>query len=792
MRRLCLILIVCAGLTVPAQEFAIPPEMGYVNVKDAGAVGDGKTDDTKVLQAVFGAGKTNRHPKYDTARQIYLPNGTYLISDTIQWGDKKKDVRGESRAGVVLRLQDNCPGFQNPKKPKAVLNNQFGHAGQNFFQRLRHVTVDIGRGNPGAIGIHFHTNNGGGVRNVVIRSSDPQQAGAIGLFMPKWPGPGYTCDLLIDGFDTGIDIRSDQYSWAFENITLTNQRRVGLINNGNSVGIRRLTSKNRVPAVINNSKWASMALVDSRLAGGDSKQSAVINRKGAVLFARDIAVEGYGQALSNDSGTRKDVAGNRIEEYASHPVQALFDGAGKALSLPVEQPPVIPPGDPKEWVDVTKFGAKSTSWQEKFDSGPAIQKAIDSGAEYVVIPDGFYMSYQSIQVRGNLRRLFTLGSQLIFRKPVPAFVIADGKPEAVYVNCRSTYGNAASWTFHHASRRTLVCGGGGSYYNSVPGGKVFMTDFCAVPLVFDRQKVWIRGLNTESYEHNPHVQNFGSDLWVLLHKTEKDRTAIGTYDGGRTELLGGLLYKNRKPLPEAPAFLFRNGYGTLAYRSKWHSYKIQVRETRGDETREVAVKQLGTPQMQMPLYKSLPAGVVVPRQYNLNPGTPVEVLNVYCRTRTAAPTAVLVYAPADGAERTAAMTRDKYGTFNGTIPATHTNGRISFVVKVTDGKEVLTSAPQEILPDTSPPVLPADPKIVVHKKWGRLLSWQPAADESRVREYRLCRGATRDEAQQNTWKVVGAMVLHVPLRKPKRGEVLGVQPIDIAGKAGAVRWCRTP
>lgn len=103
----------------------------------------------------------------------------------------------------------------------------------------------------------------------------------------------------------------------------------------------------------------------------------------------------------------------------------------------------------------------------------------------------------------------------------------------------------------HASRRTLVLRGG-SYMNTVSGGKVFIEDTTAVPLMFDHQQVWIRQMNTESYQHNPHIVNHGSDVWILGLKTEKDRTIIGTYQGGRTEVLGALLYKNRERIGPAP------------------------------------------------------------------------------------------------------------------------------------------------------------------------------------------------------------------------------------------------
>ena len=52
---------------------------GVVNVKDYGAKGDGITDDTAAIQAAIAAGKT-----------ILVPEGTYIVSSTIDIGDDKR------------------------------------------------------------------------------------------------------------------------------------------------------------------------------------------------------------------------------------------------------------------------------------------------------------------------------------------------------------------------------------------------------------------------------------------------------------------------------------------------------------------------------------------------------------------------------------------------------------------------------------------------------------------------------------------------------------------------------
>ena len=136
---------------------------GIVNMKrDAGAVGDGKTDDTEAFQTVFGAGKGTPHPRFGNARHIYIPPGTYLIRDSIVWGDKKKFVRGAGTERTVLRLASGT--FPDPNRPRHFLDvkgDQF--MAQNFAQRLMDLAVEVEADNAGAIAIGFHTNNIGGL-----------------------------------------------------------------------------------------------------------------------------------------------------------------------------------------------------------------------------------------------------------------------------------------------------------------------------------------------------------------------------------------------------------------------------------------------------------------------------------------------------------------------------------------------------------------------------------------------------------------------------------------------------
>jgi len=61
---------------------------GDLNVKDYGVVGDGITDDTAAIQALF-----NAAPDYAT---IYFPTSPYLLTATLDFGAKTLHLRGDS------------------------------------------------------------------------------------------------------------------------------------------------------------------------------------------------------------------------------------------------------------------------------------------------------------------------------------------------------------------------------------------------------------------------------------------------------------------------------------------------------------------------------------------------------------------------------------------------------------------------------------------------------------------------------------------------------------------------
>ncbi len=101
---------------------------------------------------------------------------------------------GESREQTVIKLADNAKGFGKDDKQAVIRtgsenpHNPNGRGNQAFKHSLINLTIDTGKGNPGAVGIDYAVSNHGTIEFVTIRSGDG--SGKSGLQLTREPGPG--------------------------------------------------------------------------------------------------------------------------------------------------------------------------------------------------------------------------------------------------------------------------------------------------------------------------------------------------------------------------------------------------------------------------------------------------------------------------------------------------------------------------------------------------------------------------------------------------------------------------
>ncbi|UYZ63632.1 glycoside hydrolase family 55 protein [Hymenobacter weizhouensis] len=610
-----------------AQDSTFPADGGVIDVTKApyNAKGDGVTDDTQaILRALADENIANQR------RIVYLPKGTYLVSGTLLWpkglksGDdyKRTTLQGVNKAGTIIRLKDGAAGFGDAASPKPVVDTQL-NAANGFENTISDLTVDVGRRNPGATGIKFNSNNGGGVYNVRIKSSDPAKAGVAGLNL-GYPRNGQHLikNVAVDGFDTGIITGSDKInSVVLESIDVRNQRVCGVYNYFQAVTIRGLRSTNAVPAVRSGGNAMSLHLLDAVITGsGNASTRTAIEifntdpdqyggiRATMQTFLRNIQVTGYQHSAISFNKVRfgVDTLDGNITEYVSHGVYSLFPGnATRSLGLAVRETPAVAwgtPTDTADWVRVRGF------------TGAAIQAAIDrAGAQTVYLPNGTYTVTQPIIIRGSVRRIIGLRA-LLQGAASPTFRFENGTAPAVVVQ----HLNFPS--LEHAASRTLVVRNSQmGLYSNTGRGDIYVEEVIGGHWRVSNQRLWARMVNLEDqFSAQTKLVNDGGTVWILGLKTEHPGVAVETTGGGRTEVLGGMIYNNGGA-KATPAFINRESTVSLAvsaYGAGNAVYQDLVVETRNGVTdtlrrADVPLRDLaGT----LPLYVGGPVGTTTATQ----------------------------------------------------------------------------------------------------------------------------------------------------------------------------------
>ncbi len=593
-----------AGVPANAESIVFPPGANVIDVTKPpyNATPNDDTDDT----AAFLMALRQEPPNW----LIYVPDGTYIISDTLHWGKRhrRQVLQGQSEAGTIIKLRDNTPKFANPNQGEAMIWTGTAPA-QRFRNGLRNLTLDTGRNNPGAIGARFIANNQGGIQNITIRSGDNQLRGQIGLDLgyTDEQGPCLMKNVTVRGFDVGVRTKHGVNSVTFEHLTLEGQRQVGLLNEGQVINLRGLKSTNKVPAVRNVAGTSTLTLLEADLGGGDPAGAAIINE--ANLFARDIRSDGYKQTIANTGGAGDSPVGAKVQEFNSHAVVSLSDAAAKrSLNLPVPETPEVPWDAVEKWVSVTDFGppeklalvvGPATTVNPAVEPdvgpdrgkkgkpvnvenwGPALQRAIDSGATTVYFPhrsggdESVFGLYGPIHIRGNVRRIIGCETALgrivdsnrersRFTDPalIPVFIIEDGSSDTVVIERFDTW--YAAPRIEHRAKRTLAIKSMSIYdLETFPGsGDTFLEDVRAKRItVNEGTRLWARQLNTEGVEEPRNLVN-GGQMWILGLKTENDTTVAQIQNGGTLEICGAFFYSNKDLVD--PSYMFINRGGKLS------------------------------------------------------------------------------------------------------------------------------------------------------------------------------------------------------------------------------------
>lgn len=558
--------------TAPARSvWATPADGGALQVRQApyNAAGDGLTDDTPALAKALGCAG---------GRVVYLPEGTYRISQPLVWPKDGTVVMGAGPGRTILRLADASPNFTDAARPQAVLNLGKG-AG------LMALTLDVGEGNAGAVGV---CGNGAAyLADVVIRSAGGEDRGNVGLTLAPGGGSAMTASRIrIEGFDVGVRLTSGQSMLTLIQSNFVAQRYAGAHVTAGVLVAEGLRSSNACPAVICTGGASLVTLVKGELvrtagpASGPAASTAPVaatapttreNSPSAVepaavenvdggLYLRGLRTDKYRTSVrSSVEGRSSEAPGRTVGEFVSHPAVLGLPSPRRSLMLGIVETPAGTGDDVGDWASVTDYGADGSDDQDDTD---AIRRAMASGKATIYFPTGCYRLRSTTAVGEKVQRVVGMNSRLVGTgeagnwgdQPMLRLEGPAGGP--LLIEHLTLDGPGACW-IEQATPRPVALRHvrAGRYRNSVPG-RLMLEGVCGGGWQFRRQSVWARGLEVgPGGSSAAAVVNDGGEVWILgLSAHDVATPVVQTLAGGKTEILGALLGgdgTSTRPLLEA-------------------------------------------------------------------------------------------------------------------------------------------------------------------------------------------------------------------------------------------------
>ena len=577
---------------------------------------------------------------------IYFPNGTYLLTDTVSYTLRKLQNKmfhqtvhghemnrcirfmGQNREKTILKLQDHCKGFEWGQQRPVINFMQGERSNVSYSNYFENITIDTGVGNPGAIGLVFFANNNGAVRNVTIRSSDPEHDGCAGIVIRnEIHSAANFYNVEVDGFDYGVKVTTYRTCAHFENIVLRNQQRYGFYVNNCGVQIIGLHSYSQYPALnVADGTAAHVVLTDAVLEGGGTTYEAIKQDVGSCLFMRNVKVSGYALAV-NRQWRRFMLETDYIEQYC-YPEGMTLDGTEpKTLNLPVAPMPDLPCLPLEEWACVNDFGAVGDG---ETDDTAAIQSAFRSGKKAIWFQPGRYMLSKPVEIGASVEYVnfmfcdLAATPELTSNIDVGMFHLNEDSHKPLLLEKLQAWYECMGvqklvW---HDCKRELVmrdvhsqaCA---SYFNTVPGSRVHMENVACtignkkrnghVPCFsFRGQTVWLHSINPERCSR-AEVENIGGTLWWSGFKAEQESSICATSEGGVSEILGGVAVNGSAK--ETPLILNDESTVSAIFATvgvgEPGTYPVAVKEIRNGEEKIIADHQLptrGWPWYFCPLY----------------------------------------------------------------------------------------------------------------------------------------------------------------------------------------------
>lgn len=579
------LLLIAMALLLPFARAAFadkyPSDAGIINVKDYGAKGDGLTDDTAAINAAIAAStpSANTGNYWGQAVIVYFPSGTYIISSPLI----KQEVSGVYTYGMVLigqamktttiKLANSASGFGDPSTPQGMIfptsDPNYGYSpspgnGNDAYQNtIQDLTIDIGTGNPGAIGIDYLCNNLGAIRNVTVQAPSGS-IGVTGISMIRpLIGPALLENVVVNGFQVGLDVAGLQYSLTLDNVTLKNQTVAGLRNAQNQITANNLTATTAGPAIVNSSSDGEIVFAGAALHRASGYSGSLISNQGTLVFRNANTVEGY-QSFTGSNLPNNIVSGMLTPTTFTNGVGGTYN-----TNIPIVNPPSAIEAPTSTWANVVSYGGQASAdftdlndnVSTPVDASAGIQAAMNSGASTVYLPHGVYYISQPITIPATVQRIVGFNSTLhptiyeSWRTEGMFRILANATTPLIIEQLRFDNSNdGTQLALEQSSNRTVVVRdtmfpGTLSMNRSASGGPLFYEDTSAAgsgvtiagPASFEARQYDFEACGIQSQNGGCILLN-NTPAVILGFKEEDEVTEVVAQNGSNVDLLGGLAF----------------------------------------------------------------------------------------------------------------------------------------------------------------------------------------------------------------------------------------------------------
>ncbi|ORY17961.1 pectate lyase superfamily protein-domain-containing protein [Clohesyomyces aquaticus] len=192
----------------------------FRNVKDFGAKGDGRTDDTAAIQRAISSG--NRcapgvcQSSTTTPAVVYFPSGTYLISASIIDYYYTQIIGNPNCLPTILATSNFSStrglGLLDGSPYQSTGKTGFGPT-NTFFRQVRNLIFDMTNipANIAATGIHWPTAQATSLQNLAFNMSSANGTQHQGVFIEEGSG-GFMTDLVFYGGLNGFNVGNQQFT----------------------------------------------------------------------------------------------------------------------------------------------------------------------------------------------------------------------------------------------------------------------------------------------------------------------------------------------------------------------------------------------------------------------------------------------------------------------------------------------------------------------------------------------------------------------------------------------------